>query len=170
MWRFPLIAALLVAGCGAKIGDSCRTNIDCSPLGTRFCDIASTNGYCTMEDCSPTSCPSEAVCIRFFTAIQDEPCTFNPAVPFSQSDCTNGDERCVCDQTDDNGNCVGNAGHCAPSSTERHWCMRSCSSNTDCRTGYECRRTGSFGAEPIPTFDMASGSPARFCAPTPTQF
>ena len=41
MWRFPLVALLLVAGCGAKIGDSCRTNIDCSPLGDRFCDLAS---------------------------------------------------------------------------------------------------------------------------------
>ena len=33
MWRFPLVAILLVAGCGAKIGDACKSNIDCSPLG-----------------------------------------------------------------------------------------------------------------------------------------
>ena len=178
-----LIAGFLVAGCGAKIGDSCRTNIDCSPLGDRFCDTASTNGYCTKEDCGPTTCPSEAVCIRFFTPLADdtEACTFDPAIPFSRADCPNVDERCVCDTTDSNNQCVcsttdGNGqcvvknGHCAPSSTERHWCERSCSNDGDCRDGYECRRTGTFGAEPLPTFDNVYGTPAKFCAPKPTPF
>jgi hypothetical protein len=177
MWRFPLVAVLLVAGCGAKIGDSCRTNIDCSPLGDRFCDTASTNGYCTKEDCSSTSCPSEAVCIRFFTPIADETCdTSKETIPFSQADCPNVDDRCVCDASDDSGHCLPNAdptlpnAHCAPSSTERHWCMRSCSNDSDCRDGYECRRTGTAGAEPLPTFSNGVGTPAKFCAPKPTPF
>jgi hypothetical protein len=169
MWRLPLIAALLVAGCGAKIGDACKTNIDCSPLGDRFCDTAPPNGYCTQEDCGLTSCPSEAACIRFFTALADEPCTFDPNVPFSQATCASPDERCVCDVSD-NGTCTNNAGHCAPSATERHWCMRKCSNDGDCREGYECRQTGTFGAEPIPTFSSPQGDPTKFCAPKPTPF
>ncbi|MCU1282605.1 MAG: hypothetical protein JWM53_6151 [bacterium] len=184
MWRLPLVAAILVAGCGAKIGDPCRTNIDCSPLGDRFCDTASTNGYCTKEDCGPTSCPSEAVCIRFFTPLagDDEACTFDPGIPFSRADCPNVDDRCVCDVTDANNqchctmladdgvHCLAKNGHCAPSSTERHWCERSCSSDSDCRDGYECRRTGTFGAESLPAFNNGFGTPAEFCAPKPTPF
>lgn len=171
MWRFPLVAVLLVAGCGAKIGDSCRSNIDCSPLGDRFCDTAPLNGYCTQEDCGPTSCPSEAVCIRFFTPVADKVChTDQESIPFSQADCPNVDDRCVCDQTDESNNCVSNLGHCAPSSTERHWCQRSCSSDSDCRDGYECRRTGTAGAEPLPTFSNGIGTPAKFCAPKPAPF
>ena len=165
-----LVASCLVAGCGAKIGDSCMSNLDCSPFGDRFCDTASQGGYCTMEDCDPTSCPSEAVCIRFFTTIADETCTFDASVPFSQADCPNVDDRCVCDTTNDQGVCVDNAGHCAPSSTERHWCERSCSHDSDCRSGYECRRTGTFGAEPLPTFSNGIGQPAKFCAPKPVSF
>ena len=167
MSRIPLVAILLVAGCGAKIGDSCRSNIDCSPLGDRFCDTAPTGGYCTKEDCGLTSCPSEAVCIRFFTPLADESCTFEPDIPFSRGSCSNVDDRCVCDTTDANNSCVGNLGHCAPSSTERHWCQRSCSSDSDCRDGYQCRRTGTFGAEPLPSFSSGFGTPAKFCAPKP---
>ena len=184
MWRFPLVAVLLVAGCGAKIGDSCRTNIDCSPLGDRFCDTAPLNGYCTKEDCGSTSCPSEAVCIRFFTPLDSEPCTVNPSFPFTQATCPNVDDRCVCDSSDENGVCTCGQpdpnhpdapcsvpnGHCAPSSTERHWCERSCDNDSDCRDGYECRRTGTAGAEPVPTFSNGVGTPAKFCAPKPTPF
>jgi hypothetical protein len=184
MWRIPLLAVLLVAGCGAEIGDACKSNIDCSPLGDRFCDTAPPNGYCTKEDCGPTSCPSEAVCIRFFTPLEDESCTFNSAIPFSRSDCPNVDDRCVCDTSNGSactcpppgvidpasGNCTVSNGHCAPSSTERHWCQRSCSNNGDCRDGYACRSTGTFGAEPLPAFNNGLGTPAKFCAPEPMSF
>ena len=171
MWRFPLLAVLFVAGCGAKIGDSCRSNIDCSPLGNRFCDVAPLNGYCTQEECNSTSCPSEAVCIRFFTPVDDETCNTSPdTVPFSRANCPNEDDRCVCDKTNANGSCDNFLGHCAPSSTERHWCMRSCSTASDCRDGYECRSTGTLGAEPLPTFGEPFGTPAKFCAPKPTPF
>ena len=170
MWRFPLLVALFaIAGCGAKIGDSCKTNIDCSPLGDRFCDTAPPNGYCTQEDCTTTSCPSEAVCIRFFTVLADEECTFDSDHPFSQSTCKSVDERCVCDTSDSSGKCLSTA-HCAPASTERHWCMRSCSHDSDCRDGFECRSTGTFGAEAIPTFDNTKGNPAQFCASKPTPY
>ncbi|GAC1450056.1 MAG: hypothetical protein PVSMB8_09160 [Vulcanimicrobiaceae bacterium] len=165
-----LVGMSLVAGCGAKIGDACQTNIDCSQLGDRFCDTAPQNGYCTQEDCGAMTCPSEAVCIRFFTPLANESCTFDPTVPFTRADCPNLDDRCVCDVTDDKGQCVNESGHCAPSSTERHWCERTCSNDGDCRSGYECRRTGTHGAEPLPTFSNGYGDPAKFCAPKPTAF
>lgn len=167
-----LMAALVVGGCGASIGDPCVSNIDCSPLGDRFCDTAPLGGYCTIEDCNQTTavCPSEAVCIRFFSPVAGETCTFDPAAPFSRSDCPHVDDRCVCDNTNDQGVCVDNAGTCAPSSTEREWCQRRCSHDSDCRSGFECRRTGTFGAEPLPTFSTPAGDAARFCAPKPVSF
>jgi hypothetical protein len=172
--RASILSLLVVAsaGCGASIGDGCLSNLDCSPLGDRFCDTAPQGGYCTIEDCdfNQIPCPSEAVCIRFFTPIADEPCTFDASFPFTQSDCPQPDDRCVCDVTNDQGVCVNNAAHCAPSSTERHWCERTCSHDGDCRTGYECRSTGTYGAEPLPTFSNGLGQPTKFCAPKPTSF
>jgi len=169
MWRAPLVAIMLFAGCGKQIGDPCKTNVDCSPTGDRFCDTSTLGGYCTQENCGVSTCPGDSVCIRFFTPVADERCHV------SASDCSHVDDRCVCDHTNDQGQCDsvdadGYTGHCAPSATERRWCQRRCSSNGDCRDGYECRRTGTFGAEPIPTFDMTTGEPATFCAPKGTSF
>jgi len=49
--------------------------------------------------------------------------------------------------------------------------MRKCSHDNDCRDGYECRSTGTFGAEAIPTFDSPpAGNPAQFCASKPTPY
>jgi hypothetical protein len=160
MWRAPLVALLLLAGCGHNIGDSCKTNVDCSPIGDRFCDTSEPGGYCTQENCSVKSCPGDSVCIRFFSPLADEPCQTD------RPECPQVDERCVCDVTDENGDCVNKSGHCAPSASERRWCQKRCSSDGDCRSGYECRSTGTFGAEPVPTFDNANGEPADFCAPS----
>ena len=125
------------------------------------------------------------MCIRFFSPLDDEPCIFNAVIPFSRSGCPNVDDRCVCDSSNGSGacacpaggtvdpqtgNCSMNNGHCAPSSTERHWCQLSCGNNGDCRAGYECRSTGTFGAEAIPTFSNGYGTPAKFCAPQPAPF
>lgn len=178
MWRFPLVTLLaLVAGCGSQIGDACTSNVDCSPLGTRFCDLSSLNGYCTEADCTTTSCPGDSVCIRFFTPVDNETCdTSQEPIPFSQATCPDVDDRCVCDDTvvDKSApggvSCVNSVGHCAPSATERHWCMAKCDHDGDCREGYECRQTGTFGAEPLPAFNNGYGTPAKFCAPTPTPF
>jgi hypothetical protein len=167
---FALVAILLVAGCGHSIGDSCQTNVDCSPLGDRFCDIATPGGYCTIEDCGPTTGPSEAACIRFFVPILNEPCTLGidgqgkpTALP--QANCRHPDEICVCTRVL-NGKCQNNnAGTCAPSSTEKHWCQKLCNNNGDCRQGYECRETGTLGASPLPSFDFGANQTLKFCAP-----
>jgi hypothetical protein len=171
-----LVAVLVVAGCGHNIGDSCQTNVDCSPLGDRFCDVAPPGGYCTVEDCGPSTCPGGSACIRFYTAIQNEPCTVVLDRPLTQANCLHTDEICVCDNSS-NGTCITPTGspfngHCAPASTEKHWCEKLCNQNGDCRQGYECRETGTFGATPLPSFDMGGnlpigqGYPVKFCAPT----
>jgi hypothetical protein len=156
-------AAVSVVGCGHNVGDDCHTNVDCSPAGDRFCDTSAPGGYCTVDGCDVNTCPDEAVCIRFLTPLLDEACTFDPAHPNSRADCPHPDDRCVCDLTI-NKMCVGSA-HCAPESTERRWCQLKCSSNSDCRTAYECRSTGTLGAEPVPTLTNPLGTPAKFCAP-----
>jgi len=165
------VAALAIAGCGHSIGDSCNNNVDCDPTGLRFCDTAPFGGYCTIDGCDVGTCPSEAVCIRFFTPLPNEPCFSNNSSTDPNFQCR-VDERCVCDQSD-NGICqpnpddpTGPDGHCAPESSERRWCQKGCSNNGDCRDGYQCRTTGTLGAEPVPSIDMGMGTPAKFCAPT----
>jgi hypothetical protein len=156
----------LAAGCGASIGDGCTSNVDCSRLGDRFCDTASPGGYCTVEGCDDGTCPDEATCIRFLTPRLDKPC-----VPSAAASACAADERCVCDMTLEDGVCQNDAGHCAPETSERRWCMKRCGADGDCRDGYQCRTTGTGGALPVPTRDnyRTGGDvppPARFCAPT----
>jgi hypothetical protein len=186
MWRaVPLVALLLIAGCGHNIGDPCTTNVDCNPQGDRFCDTASLNGYCTQENCDYESCPGDSVCVRFFSPLEDEVC--DPSVAPSAPLCSI-DERCVCDDSA-NGKCTTQApitimvgdmaivvttdggvaeeggGHCAPTASEHRWCMKRCGHTSDCREGYQCRETGTFGAEGLSTFDMGNVN-SKFCAPT----
>jgi hypothetical protein len=171
---FPVAVVAVLAlilggvGCSHKIGDSCSTNVDCQPDGTRFCDTSAPSGYCTILGCDTNTCPGEAVCIRFLTPILDEPCTYHDDQPNTQSDCPHIDDRCVCDTTikvDGKQVCENGIGHCAPESSEHRWCQYKCSSNGDCRSGYECRSTGTFGAEPVPTLSNPTGNSAKFCAP-----
>ena len=63
-----LLACALMGGTGCKpiIGDACVTSIDCSEDGDRVCDRTFPGGYCTIVDCEPNACPSEAVCVQFF--------------------------------------------------------------------------------------------------------
>jgi hypothetical protein len=235
----PVATLLVLAGCGHKIGDSCGQNVDCSPLGDRFCDIASPGGYCTVEGCDISfvvatkscsvdsncdsgqncrngqcgtfvdSCPSEAVCIRFFQVINvradGKPASCTPVT--AGTDCLPS-ERCLCDCEDPNspGNCLTPSmttdangvtttsctsggtpspivAHCAPESSERRTCQLTCNSNSDCRSpGYQCRQTGQFGAEPVPTTGFSAqpdggtgagvfiptGTPVKYCAPIAT--
>lgn len=170
MYRVLLLLALGLAACGHSVGDSCKANVDCSPLGDRFCDTAPPGGYCTIEGCDINTCPSEAVCVRFFTPLQNQPCHPQGGL-LGQADCLDADDRCVCDNSV-GGRCVSTdpatgepLGHCAPGSTERRWCQKKCSNRGDCRSGYRCFETGSGGAEAVPSFDRGLGKPAKFCAP-----
>jgi len=151
------LLALLCGACGAEVGDSCSTNVDCSPLGDRICDTAQVDGYCTVEGCDIGTCPEEAVCIRFFpTAFLSVPCnprtedvvdpTLSPT-----NDCT-ADEICL------------DGGYCALRTQERRFCMKSCESNEDCRDDYECRKTGTRGAESVRDPKKPGIRQLRFCA------
>lgn len=194
-----LFAPLLGSACGNQIGDSCRINIDCSPLGERFCDASSPGGYCTIEGCDVSSCPGNSVCVRFFQPLPDRPC--EPRT--MRDDCTPS-ELCLCDcgAPDASGQCpaevqtgtntdgmpilqcgavtggqpVPKAGHCAPEASERRWCQQRCKNDGNCRDDvdaqnqrvYQCRETGRFGAEPIPTAvtdaGVTVGPAVKFCA------
>ncbi len=103
--RFATLVGLcapLLAGCGAKIGDSCGSSTDCG--SGRTCDLTQPGGYCTIGDCDPDKCPSdEAVCVRF-----------------------------------DDGS---------------SWCMKPCSSDSDCRSSYVC----------APAAGASYAAPTSFC-------
>ena len=143
--RFAIFVALLSAtGCGKDIGDSCIISSDCDPNGTRYCDISSKEGYCTIQGCDVDTCPGSSKCIRFFTG------NFENRVCGAQSECTL-DELC------------SNTGRCVPRSSEVRYCMATCSDSSDCRSGYECRTADlqvDHGGEPI---DPGS---VKFCAPS----
>lgn len=66
-WIIPCLLAsgVLFAGCAPEIGDPCSTSLNCSITGTRVCDTASPNGYCTIFGCDDSTCPAESVCVRF---------------------------------------------------------------------------------------------------------
>jgi len=154
MFRFSAFvrAALLLAvvatagaGCRREIGDECTTAADCNPNGSRSCDATQPGGYCTIQGCDETSCPEEAVCIRYFPSqYLTEPC--NPSAV--ETGCS-ADELCV-------------DGKCARRSTELRYCVKSCSSGDDCRSGYECRLAGTRGSIAL-TANPASV--VHFCAP-----
>jgi hypothetical protein len=156
-----LVSLVGVAACGPSIGDGCTTNVDCSRLGDRSCDVASPGGYCTVDGCNANTCPDGALCIRFLSALPTRPCDL------SQPPLSNGcaaDETCLCDLSVE-GVCQGGAAHCAPQASERRFCQKPCSADTDCRNGYECRSTGTRGAELVPALNDASlPSSARFCS------
>lgn len=58
--------ALFALACQPKIGDECVTDLDCSQAGERLCDTTQKDGYCTIADCDPLSCPEkESICVAF---------------------------------------------------------------------------------------------------------
>jgi hypothetical protein len=74
--RLPLLPAVLLAllglaalGCTPHIGDECTVSTNCSTAGDRLCDITEPGGYCTIFNCEPDSCPDDALCINFGTAL-----------------------------------------------------------------------------------------------------
>jgi len=143
-----------LGGCGKEIGDPCTLSSDCSPNGDRQCDPSpsSPNGYCTIQGCDTTTCPDEAVCVRFFAGtFTNLPCT-------KTVDCSL-DELCSV------------AGQCVPRSSEIRYCMKKCDSNGDCRDGYECRdltKMMEHGGEPVLAPGVAVDAHApKFCAVAP---
>ncbi|MDB4959771.1 MAG: hypothetical protein JWO36_7340 [Myxococcales bacterium] len=152
------VVAFVAIGCGKEIGDACIVSSDCSPNGDRQCDSLEKDGYCTIQGCDYSTCPSEAECVRFFTgSFHNRPC--NPMTEDKTSDDCSLDELC------------SQAMQCVPRSSEVRYCMRKCSQASDCRTGYECRglmQWQTHGGEPV----LSPGTPVdntapSFCAAAP---
>jgi hypothetical protein len=172
LWA-ALSFAVFVAACSRQVGDACTTNVECSPLGDRFCDLSSPSGYCTVEGCDSTSCPDNSSCVSFF-ALQrgSASCTYG-LVPRSDCrgqdccepgsiDCCRLGERCLCDTAD----CK--RGYCASETSEHRWCMRTCSSDGDCRDGYRCYATNQYGAIAVATRNdggVIELPVVKYCAP-----
>jgi hypothetical protein len=153
-----LCLVVALAACGKEIGDECIVSSDCSPNGDRQCDTSSKGGYCTIQGCDFDTCPDEAACVRFFTGAFSnrtcDPLTENQ--PGGTDDC-NLDELCSL------------VGQCVPRSSEVRFCMKTCSSNGDCRDGYECRNRDlmiSHGGEPVLAPGQVFDNDPKFCAPS----
>jgi hypothetical protein len=140
-----VLFAMSAAACSKSIGDECTTNVDCSQdYNARDCDLSQPGGYCTITGCDEKSCPSEAVCIRVFPveAGHTNLCAWYPTPSdgvLCPADPAPADlTACVCpaDQI-----CIPD-GFCVPRASERRFCEKSCSSNSDCRSGYVCREAG----------------------------
>jgi hypothetical protein len=152
------LAVLFAGACTRQIGDSCKTNLDCNvTIPGAFCDLASPQGYCTIEGCDATSCPDGATCIRFFS-LQRANGTCDASRP-----CRIG-ERCLCDDE------ACSKAYCASEASERRWCMHRCGSDGDCRDSYSCRASNQGGAISVTRRDDDGNisSPVQsFCAPRP---
>lgn len=149
-----LIAQTLALGaCQRRIGNACRVSTDCSIRGERICDLSylvdgdgnvdpKGKGECTIEGCTPGSCPREGACIQVFNAeflsvacdpdLEDRRPDPSAPDPSIYNRCTD-QELCLPE------------GLCADISSVRVSCRKECRSNTNCRAGYECRETGSNG-------------------------
>jgi hypothetical protein len=163
-------SAIGLGACKRQIGDDCSTAADCEPNGSRVCDLSQPGGYCTIVNCDETSCPSESACIRFFPTqfltkacnpvCEDLPCLTDPEADKGQcphDDCPLGPTNdCTIDEL-----CL-DAGLCAPRTTERRYCEKTCGDNGDCRGDYECRPAGTKGSMAL-TADLSKL--VRFCAP-----
>jgi hypothetical protein len=152
------VAATAASGCRREIGDECNTAVDCNPNGSRSCDATQPGGYCTIQGCDERSCPEEAACLRYFPAQY----LTRACDPDSDGGVPDGGvpdggvKECAADEI-----CL-NAGLCAPMSTEVRYCAKTCSTNDDCRGGYECRLAGTRGSMALTTNPKAI---IHFCAP-----
>jgi hypothetical protein len=111
----PLYAALaavvLAVGavaCTPHIGGSCTLNTDCSIDNSKQCDNSQPNGYCTVFNCSPNTCPNNAVCVELQANV--------PGCPYDDysSPSRSGRSMCLkqCNQTSD---CRQNEGYACKS-------------------------------------------------------
>jgi hypothetical protein len=87
----------LFGACQRGIGDACDNALRCSTSGTRLCDQTQKGGYCTLLGCDVNTCPSEAVCVRFWPRVDREADEERLGTNFcmrkcdARSDCREGD-------------------------------------------------------------------------------
>ena len=92
-----LTLSAMAMGCSPKIGDHCATSVNCDINGTRICDVAQPNGYCTVSNCDPGSCPvAESDCVQFEPAVERLSVTYCMKKCTKDGDCRTGDGyRCL---------------------------------------------------------------------------
>jgi hypothetical protein len=147
-----VVFAVQLAACGKKIGDECKTAFDCNQNDeNRTCDISQPGGYCILEACDQGSCPDEAACVRFFPRLNLQEGTCDRADPNSCGFMG----KCIVDG-------AGTTTKCAPLSSEIRRCVLMCDNDGDCRDGYECRTSGTFGSEALTN---VPGGQVQFCSP-----
>lgn len=164
--RLLIVVALLaqvvaLGACQRKIGSACRVSTDCSFRGERICDLSyldsDRKGECTIEGCTPGSCPKEGACIQvfnteFLSVACDPDCEdrrpvdagdkLSPDDP--QYKCRELDDPTIYNRCTDQELCLPE-GLCADLLSARISCRKECNSDRGCRDGYECRETGSNG-------------------------
>lgn len=107
-WILGFAAVVLACpACTPDIGDACVVHSDCSQTGDRICEPNFPGGYCTIFNCEPGTCPSEAHCVAFYSA---------PSSSVENLACGDPTERRF----------------------QRTFCMKTCSGDSDCRSGYAC--------------------------------
>ncbi|HEY8380451.1 MAG TPA: hypothetical protein VIK91_28405 [Nannocystis sp.] len=169
-----LLAALiaqfaLLPACSRKIGSPCRVSTDCSWRGERICDLSylvdsngdpdpQGKGECTIEGCTPGSCPKEGACIQSFNTeflgvacdpdCEDRRPLGEFEVPDDPNDprlrCRALNDPSIYNRCTDQELCLPE-GLCADIASARVACRKECNSDRNCRAGYECRETGSNG-------------------------
>ena len=95
-----LLALLAIGGCKPQVGDSCKLSTDCSVTGDRLCDTSQPDGYCTIFNCEPDTCPGDSVCVQFHPSSLRFQRRFCVASCGNPSDCRPG-YACVAPATRD---------------------------------------------------------------------
>lgn len=178
MLRAPMVGRLLLVAliaqlvalpaCTRKIGSPCRVSTDCSFRGERICDLSylvdssgnpdpQGKGECTIEGCTPGSCPKEGACIQtfnteFLSIACDPDCEdrrpVKPDEVLADDDplqrCRALDDDSIYNRCTDQELCLPE-GLCADIASSRVACRKECNSDRNCRDGYVCRETGSNG-------------------------
>ena len=87
---FAVVVWVFGAGCKPQIGDSCKLSTDCSVTGDRLCDTSQPDGYCTIFNCEPDTCPGDSTCVEFHSSSLRFARRFCLATCGSPSDCRPG--------------------------------------------------------------------------------
>jgi hypothetical protein len=121
----------------------CPAGMVCASAGfcAKACDPAGDPAQCP----NPQVCPAVGYCAQCDPAREDIP----TAGSMTQNNCL-ADEICL------------DSGLCAKQSYEQRQCAKSCSSNSDCRGGYDCRKAGLLGSMVLAKNPLAT---TAFCAP-----
>jgi hypothetical protein len=152
---FPeaLLAATATAAgmpmtCDPRTAGGCGSGMACASAG--FCAKA-----CDPAGAAP-QCPGKEVCPSFGYCAQCDPAREDIPTEDTSTGTVVTQNNCLADEI-----CL-DSGLCAKQSYEQRQCAKSCSSNSDCRGGYECRKTGLLGSMVLAKNPLAT---TAFCAP-----